>query len=272
MKSEFQRHLNNREKSPDGLVIYIIALANEQLSFTDFTDALLKQFTSSLPEEHINNITHLLNNAMNGFLNVATNAINIILDIIYNDLKKPFKELHTAKWYERNTMDVIILTLKDYTEECHSHLNPYVFDELKTAMLNKFVIAYIESMRNRAVKFRMPHCIDKMRQDIYSISEFFGQYIGARVLNLQLDVIYKLHDFLGTSRELVYLDYYTLRKAYGDVPRKYLKVILSKRDDLNPFVVKKINKILKDKAAETGEYTGEPTIFSKIFVKDLEIS
>ncbi|CAI2172189.1 11219_t:CDS:2 [Funneliformis geosporum] len=266
MKSEFQRHLDNQDISPEGLVIYIVALANGQIDFSNF----LKQFKSSLPEEYIKNVTEVLNNVMNGFLNVATNAINTISDIVYNDLKNPFREMHTTKWYERDPMAVIILTLKDYMEECHSYLNPEVFHQLIIRILGQFVIAYIESMRNRTVKFRMPYCLDKMKQDICSVSEFFGQYIEARELNSQLDVIYKLHNFLGTSKELVYLDYYTLRKAYGDCPRKYLKIILSKRDDLNLFAVKKINKILKDKAAEAGEYTGEPTVFSKIIIKDLE--
>ncbi|CAG8464852.1 5135_t:CDS:2 [Funneliformis caledonium] len=266
MKSEFQRHLDNQEETPEGLVIYIVALANGQLDFSKF----LKQFKLPLPEGYIKNVTEVLNNVINGFFNVVTNAINTILGIVYNDLKKPFRELHTTKWYERDTMAEIIFTLKDYTEECHSHLNPEVFHHLIARVLDQFVISYIESMRNRTVKFRMPHCIDKMKQDICSVSEFFGQYFDARELNSQLDVIHKLHNFLGTSKELVYLDYYALRKAYGDCPRKYLKIILSKRDDLNLFSVKKINKILKDKAAEAGEYTGEPTVFSKIIIKDLE--
>jgi exocyst complex component 3 len=270
LKSELQRHLDNQEESADGLIIYVVALANDQLGFTDFIDMLSRQFASSLPEEYVKNITNVLNNIMNGSLNVATNAINVILDIIYNDLKKPFRELHTARWYKGNTMAVIVETLKDYTEECHSHLKHDIFDKLMIAMLNRFVIAFIESMRNKAVKFRMPHCIDKMRQDIRLISEFFVQYIGDKELNSQLDVIDKLLNFLGTSQELVYLDYYSLRKAYGDIPRKYLKIILSKRDDLSFIAVKKINKTLKVKAAEAGEYDGEPTVFSKIIIKDLE--
>ena len=61
------------------------------------------------------------------------------------------------------------------------------------------------------------------------------------------------------------MDYYSLRKAYGDVPRKYLKIILSKRDDLL-FSIKKINKVLKAKDAEAEEYAGELTVFSKIIV------
>ncbi|RIA92768.1 exocyst complex component Sec6-domain-containing protein [Glomus cerebriforme] len=270
LKSELQRHLDNQEECEDELIIYIIALANDQLGFADFIDILLKQFTSSLPEEFIKNITNMLNNTMDGFLNVATSAINTILDIIFNDLKKPFRELHTAKWYKGNIMAVIVLTLEDYTEECHSYLKPYNFYNLIIDMLNRFVIAYIESMRNKAVKFRMPHCIDKMRQDIHSISEFFGQYIGTQELNSQLDVINKLHDFLGTTIELVYLDYYSLRRAYGDVPRKYLKIILSKRDDLDIIKMKRINKILKAKAAEVREYNGKQTVFSKIIIKDPE--
>ena len=124
-------------------------------------------------------------------------------------------------------------------------------------------------MRNNVVKFRMPHCIDKMRRDICSISEFFTQF-GTKELNSQLDVIDKLHTFLGTSKESVYSNYYSLRKAYGDVPRKYLKIILSKRDDLSRSDMNRINKILKNKAAEAGEYYGKPTVFSKIIIKDLE--
>ena len=44
-----------------------------------------------------------------------------------------------------------------------------------------------------------------------------------------------------------------------------------KRDDLDLFSMKKINKVLKAKDAEAGEYIGEPTVFSKIIVKDFKI-
>ncbi|CAG8655370.1 22610_t:CDS:2 [Rhizophagus irregularis] len=270
LESELQRYLNNQEECADEIIIYIVALANDQLGYTDFIGGLLNQFTSSLPEEHIKNINNLFNNLTNGFFNVATNSINTILDIIFNDLKSPFKELHTAKWYKVDTMEVIVLTLKDYTDECNLHLKSYNFYKLMINMLNRFVIAYLESMRNKAVTFRMPHCIDKMRKDIHSISQFFGQYIGAQELTSRLDVINKLHDFLGTSKESVHLGYYSIRKSYGDVPRKYLKYILSKRNDFDPITMMKINKILKDKAAEAGEYNGERTVFSEIVIKDLE--
>ena len=76
-------------------------------------NGLSRQFASSLPEEHIMNITGVLNNVMDGFLNVATNAINT----------------------KRDTMAVIILTLKDYTDECQIHLKPYLFNKLMVAML-----------------------------------------------------------------------------------------------------------------------------------------
>ncbi|CAB4422583.1 unnamed protein product [Rhizophagus irregularis] len=109
LESELQRYLNNQEECADEIIIYIVALANDQLGYTDFIGGLLNQFTSSLPEEHIKNINNLFNNLTNGFFNVATNSINTILDIIFNDLKSPFKELHTAKWYKVDTMEVIVL-------------------------------------------------------------------------------------------------------------------------------------------------------------------
>jgi exocyst complex component 3 len=270
LKSELQRYLNNQEECADEIIIYIIALANDQLGFADFIDVLLNQFTSSLPEEHIKIINNLFNNLKNGFFNVATHSIDTILDIIFNDLKTPFRELHTAKWYKVDTMAVIVITLKDYTDECNLHLKSYNFYRLMINMLNRFVIAYLESMRNKAVTFRMSHCIEKMRKDIRSISEFFGQYIGAQELNSGLDVINRLHNFLGTSKEMIYLEYYSLQKSYGDVPRKYLKFILSKRSDIDPLAMRKINKMLKEKAAEVGEYNGKKTVFSEIVIKDLE--
>ncbi|GBC10480.1 hypothetical protein RclHR1_09660004 [Rhizophagus clarus] len=272
LNSELQKYLNNQEGCADEIVIYIIALANDQLDFADFTDALLKQFISSFPEEHLKDINNLFNNLTNGFFNVATISNNTILDIIFNDLKGPFRELHTAKWYKVDTMAVIVFTLKDYTDECNSHLKSYNFYKLMINMLNRFVKSYLESMRNKAVTYRMPNCIDKMRKDILLVSEFFGQYISVQELDSRLDVINRVHNFLGTSKETVDSDYFLIQSSYGDVPRKYLKIILSKRNDIDPLTLQKMNKILKDKAAEAGEYNGEKTVFSKIVVKDLEKS
>ncbi|CAG8636440.1 8637_t:CDS:2, partial [Racocetra fulgida] len=66
------------------------------------------------------------------------------------------------------------------------------------------------------------------------------------------------------------INYSVLKTSYGDIPRKFLKNILSRRYDL--ITSRSINKIIKSKEIEYGEYTGEPTIFNMIKIEDEDVS
>ncbi|CAG8563197.1 3818_t:CDS:2 [Acaulospora morrowiae] len=267
LKSELASFLENKEELPGGLLEYIIALANDQLHFADFADELTKSLTPALLGEHFVRIKKDLLSVMDGYLHFSIDVIDSILSIIFDDLKEPFRKLHSSTTRNKvDHMEVIVVTLKDYTDECQMHLKPYLFNKLMSLMAQRFVIAYIQSMGNRGSRYCMPGCLERMHQDVLVAQKYFGMYLRPNELERQFDPITKIHNFISTTQEMVHLDYHALKKSYGDVPRRFLKVILSKRDDLGLLQLKNISKIIKAKELAAGQYVGEPTIFSKIEV------
>ncbi|KAF0363399.1 exocyst complex component Sec6 [Gigaspora margarita] len=270
LESEVRLYIE--EKGEPRLLEYIVALANDEYLCADHVDEKLKTKLEPLfkSKEYWDSVNVELCHVRDGFLDVVTNAISTASCIVFNDLKKPFREMHTSQWYKADPISVITVTIEDYLNHIKSCLNSHLFAMMIDTMIQKFVIAYIESMRNKNAKYRTPQCLDHMRKDIRVAENFFMQYIKHDEINRQFDPIHKLHNFLNTSREVVHIDYYALKTSYGDVSRKFLKNILSKRYDL--ITSRNINKITKSKELEYGKYTGEPTIFSMIKVNDEDAS
>lgn len=274
LESELLSYLEDREKSPDGFMEYALALGNDQLRYAEFIEVVVGRATQA-SKEYINEINERTNPVLGGCFQLANDAIHASLKIIFEDVKKPFLVLHTSAWYKEEPqkyMKIIITTLKDYADDYRSHLKPYLFDKFMQTMTQFFVIAYIESMINEGAKYKA-QCLDRMRQDIQEARNYFGQYLKAADLEKQFDPIIKLQEFLNTKGEMIYVDYNAIKSSYGDVPRKLFKRILYKREGLSVIEKNKLNNILKAKESEAGEYTGEPTIFSKVRVEhDVDVN
>ncbi|CAG8432761.1 494_t:CDS:2 [Diversispora eburnea] len=252
---------------PDNFIEYAFALANDQLRYADFIEEIIKR-TQTTSKECIYEIKEKTSLILDGCFRLANIAIDTIMKIIYNEINE-FLELHTSSWYKEpgKFMKDIIAKLRSDTEHYRPHLKLYLFDKFIRTMTQFFVIAYIESMIKNNTKYKMPQCLELMKQDIQEAHEYFGIYLKATEIEQQFDPILKLQEFLTTNGKWIDKDYNSIKNAYGDIPRKLLKKFLSKRNDLNKFQLKMLGKTIKTKELEMGEYTGEPTIFSKVTIK-----
>ncbi|CAG8492460.1 7351_t:CDS:2 [Acaulospora colombiana] len=264
LTSELRKQIEKPDEASPGFVEYVIALANDQIRCADFTDAIVNRLSDSLSERYQNQINNDLNDAMDGFFLVAQAAKDSLLDIVFNDLKLPFGQLYTPYWYQEDPMLLIIETIKDYDNDFQLHMNEYLLDKLMNNILERFIIAYIEAIKNKGAKFKKPECITRAQGDVGAALTFFQQHIPASELKNKFDVINRIHQLFESNRKSIFLDYYSMKKIYGDMPVGFVEEILSKRDDLEKSHVKEIMDNIKSKSKETGEYTGKPTIFSKI--------
>ncbi|CAG8551125.1 12287_t:CDS:1 [Ambispora leptoticha] len=264
LKAEFKRQIDKKEEAPGGFVEYVIALANDQIRCANFTDDVVTRLEPLLSEKYRNQINDNLNEAANGFLAVARACTQTLLDQVFHDLKQPFGQLYTSYWYQEDPMALIIETIKDYTRDFQNNLQNYLLDKLMTDTLSRFMIAWIEALRNKGAKFKMPECLDRITNDVRTAFGFFRDHISQQDLENTFDVYERIHSLLASSRKTIFLEYYNMKKAYGDVPVSLIEDILSKRDDLEKSQFKEIIENIKTKQKEAPEYTGEPTIFSKI--------
>ncbi|CAG8468448.1 12461_t:CDS:2 [Ambispora gerdemannii] len=264
LKAEFKRQIDKKEEAPGGFVEYVIALANDQIRCANFTDDVVTRLGPLLSEKYRKQINDNLNEAANGFLAVARACTQTLLDQVFHDLKQPFSQLYTVHWYQEDPMALIIETIKDYTRDFQNNLQNYLLDKLMTDTLSRFMIAWIEALRNKGAKFKMPECLDRITNDVRTAFGFFHDHIPQQDLENTFDVYERIHSLLASSRKTIFLDYYNMKKAYGDVSIALIEDILSKRDDLEKSQFKEIMENIKTKQKEAPEYTGEPTIFSKI--------
>ncbi|KAL1918226.1 uncharacterized protein VTP21DRAFT_3492 [Calcarisporiella thermophila] len=267
LQSEYRKLIElPKDAQVPGFVDYAIALANDQVRSADFSEAILKRLHPMLDRSYLEQIEDKLNASMDGFLEVAQLAIGLLIDVVFNDIKPVSGQLFAKRWYEEELMLLVVETLKDYFNDFRRHMNEYLFGKLTDRILERFLITYLEAMRGKQAKLRMPTCLDRIKSDVRAAFNFFAQYLPARELEPHFDAIEKVYTLVGSSRKMIYLDYYALRKSYPDVPVSYVEELLSKRDDLDRTAVKEIIEGIKAKAREKQEKDSDSkiTIFSKL--------
>lgn len=206
LESEFKKQVAKPDEVPGGLVEYVMALANDQVKSADFTEALNLRLEPLVSKKYKTIIADKLNDAMDGYLDVAKKCVQILVDVIFNDLKPANKALLTASWYVEDPMVQIIETLKDYmVEDYQEHLNPNLFDLLIEDIIDTFLINYLVAIR-RCTKLKIPQATDRIRQDINKSFEFFALFKPKQELKAYFEVLETVLTLIGTSKMMVALD------------------------------------------------------------------
>lgn len=265
LASETKKQLATPEEVPIGLCEYIMAMSNDQIKCADFAEEIAKRILPLVDGKYKAQVEDKLMTAVDGYMQIAAGGRESLLEITFNDVAAVFNQLFTAQWYEQPLIPSVIETLRDYCKDFVDHLNPFLFKTLIDDMLDRFIMLYLEAMRHKNAKFRMDTCLDRIQKDVQLSFSFFASYKPKQVLEEKFDVIDKVHTLLESNRRMIFVDYYSLRQAYPDVPLAFVEDILSKRDDLDKAALKDIIEGIKAKAREYEPNADTPpTIFSRI--------
>lgn len=188
IEGEFNRQINTPDQVPGGLVEYLMALANDQVKSADFTEALSGRLEALVSEKYRQAIADKLNDAMDGYLDVAKRCIQILIDTVFNDIKPAVRILFTTSWYVDEPIFQIIETISDYMSDFQSRLSPSLFDLLVDDVVDTFLITYLTALR-RATKLKMPSAVNKMREEIKKAFDFFTQYKSQQDLEQYFEVV-----------------------------------------------------------------------------------
>ncbi|KAI8975188.1 exocyst complex component Sec6-domain-containing protein [Mycotypha africana] len=264
LATELTKQLEQPEDVSVGFVEYVMALANDQIKCSDFANDILIRVPPIVDANYKAQVEDKLSTAIDGYLQIAASCREALLEVTFNDIKPVFADLFTVRWYEQPLMPSVIETFKDYCND-FVHLNQFIFDKLIHDILDRFLTMYLEAMRHKQAKFNMDSCLDRIQADVRLSFNFFAKYTSAEEMEERFDVIEKVHNLLKSNRRMVFVDYYTLRQAYPDVPLAFVETVLSKRDDLEKAELKNIMEGIKAKAREYNpKADSAPTIFSKI--------
>ncbi|WVQ76413.1 hypothetical protein IAR50_006079 [Cryptococcus sp. DSM 104548] len=267
LAEEMKGHM---EKKPEevlpGLVEYVIALANDQLKAADYVEALLTRLEPLVSEKYKAVISGRLNEAIDGYLDVAKRCTTALVQFVFHDLRVATKSLITQAWYQESLMDQIIETMKDYMGDYQEHLNPSIFEILVEDFLDTFLICYLSALRRASSNsLRIPTATQKIKSDISAAFSFFSAYKPApQELEQNFEVLDMVVSMLDASPQMVFMDYWNFAKVHGP-QLAFVEALMKARDDLDRDGVKEIMETLRRKVKEEGiGEPEEPTIMVKI--------
>ncbi|ORX93813.1 exocyst complex component Sec6 [Basidiobolus meristosporus CBS 931.73] len=266
VRSELKKQLDQPNDVPEGLVDYLIALCNDQIRSIEYTEAIIQRLELLVAGKHKEQIDMNLSSVMEGFITVSQSASKALLDIVFHDLKPIFAQIFCPSWYKEDLMLPVIATLRDYCHDFKTHMQQYPFTKIMDHLLDRFILSYLDALRNKNAKLILPDAVNKVEGDIKATYEFFLSYIPQDQVEKQMDVLLKVETIVGSSPSMVYLDFYGVRKHYPDIPIGLVETILNKREDVDRSQTKELMDTIRVKAKEqtmTNE-GGASSLFSKL--------
>ncbi|TPX40434.1 hypothetical protein SeLEV6574_g06619 [Synchytrium endobioticum] len=273
--AEHTRFVERSADLAEGLPEYTMAVGNDAFRAREFAEALATRMDALVDPDHAPRVRRRLDTTLDGFMRLATRCNAVLIDIVLCDIRPALAQLHTPSWYDNNggnnnnPMAPIIATLDDYCTDFSAHLCEHLLTKLKADLLERFVVAYIESFRNKAARFRVPACVDRFRADLDNVKDFFAKLKTAKRVNQAFDAVDKLVAFVCSTGGLAFLDFWSLYNPYRDLPISFVEELVDKREDLDRAAKKELIENCKSKVAEESAKRKEPitpTVFGKINV------
>ncbi|KAG1111083.1 hypothetical protein G6F42_015134 [Rhizopus arrhizus] len=98
LMSELQKQLEQPEDVPEGLVEYVMALANDQIKCSDFANDILIRVPPIVDANYKMQVEDKLSTAIDGYLQIAASAREALLEVTFGDIKPVFADLFTSRW------------------------------------------------------------------------------------------------------------------------------------------------------------------------------
>ncbi|ODV64355.1 SNARE-binding exocyst subunit SEC6, partial [Ascoidea rubescens DSM 1968] len=225
---------NPEDEVPGGLIEYIIALGNDQLRGADMIESVRNKYVKMVSKKYQDEMEENLNLALDGFINLSKQSLEAIILIMFDDLKPPYSEIFTKKWYNESGTEAqqIVSTLLEYIVDFKTFINPILFDIIIEDIIDELILKYIQALNNQdnhsfsnGNEKKKTKNIEKIKLDIgifyKSLSEFYGDLQNKfRMFEYLIDFI-----FLEDVDELVE-KFKELVNDYNDIPLEFMKQIL----------------------------------------------
>ena len=216
VRDELKRSVERPDESPPGLVEYVMALANDQLKSADRAEELGGRCEGMVSDKLAVTIAANVNDAIDGYLDVAKVCAQALIDLVFHDLRAATKLFFAPAWYSEaeRPMPAVVETMRDYLLDYRAHLNPSIFELLLADMLETLLVLYVSGLR-KASKLRMASAVDLIRADVGQLYELFAEFRPADALERDFEVVEMVLAILAAGKELVFLDYWTFAKIHG---------------------------------------------------------
>ncbi|KAJ2161685.1 SNARE-binding exocyst subunit S6 [Coemansia sp. RSA 552] len=265
IEGERTKQIDAPETAAEGLVDYTMALANEQIRSVVQAESIRDETGGRLTRSHQERFKAELSQTMDIFMNVAEAATQTLADVVFSDLRPVTSALYTADWYDEDLLQPVIETLRDYCQDFHDHLDKYLYRRLMQDLLTRFALSYIDAVAGK-VKFRKGKTTEKLNLELHRASKFFKEHMEPGAVSETLNVVRILISLIDSTPAMIFLEFFSVKKQYPDLPLALIEDILSKRDDLEKQQLKTILESLRQKSkGDTGSSLAKQrtTLFSK---------
>ncbi|KAH9479449.1 Exocyst complex component sec6 [Psilocybe cubensis] len=266
VETEFKKQIEKPEEVAGGLVEYCIALANDQIKSADFSESLLARIEPLVSEKYRVPINERLNDAIDGYLDVAKKCMQTLIDIIFNDLKPATKNLFQLPWYD-GVMKQIVETMRDYMTDYQSYLNSSLLELLVEDLIDTFLLTYLNALAN-APKLKMPMAAERFKEDITEVFQFFITLAPTKEVEARFEVLELILAMLEASKDIAFLSFWAFAKVHG--PNiAFVEGLMKSRGDFDRSAVSEIMDSIKRKVKDEGlTDPPEPTIMKKVNVQN----
>jgi len=247
--AEFKKQIEKPEEVAGGLVEYCIALANDQVKSADYAEALLQRLEPLVSEKYRVTINERLNDAIDGYLDVAKKCMQTLIDTIFNDLKPATKILFQQPWYD-GVMVQIVETMRDYMADYQSYLNSALLELLTEDLIDTFLLTYLNALAN-SPKLKMPIAAQRMKEDINEVFSFFSNLAPNQGVEARFEVLEMLLSLLEASKDIAFLSFWAFAKVHG--PNiAFVEGLMRSRSDFDRSAVNDIMESIKRKVKDEG--------------------
>ena len=182
------------------------------------------------------------------------------------DIIPGMRVLHCSQWYEQDVMKLIIGTFEDYCSDFDKYMPEFLSNKMKSQLMDRFVIAYVESFINKNAKFKFPSAGERIRQDHLKLTEYFSKSKSAKRVQAAFEIVDKILALIEVNPRMIFFDFYTTWKLYPDMPMEFLERLLLRRDDMDKGSVRETIETCKTKTEAEKPDLSITTIFSKITI------
>ncbi|RPA88975.1 exocyst complex component Sec6 [Choiromyces venosus 120613-1] len=246
---------------PDGILEYMMAVANDQIRSAAYTQEISDRVAPLLSKKYEDQVRRALEDAMNGFVDLATYSLAQIIEVIFNDLKPPIKNLFTPAWYNGTDMETMATTMRSYIVDLSPGLDADLFPAFMHQLSEKTCVAYLSGVHNKGAKFRSSEAAAQIRADVAVGYGFLTEFIDRGEVKGVWTVLEHFLALICSEKPLLGEKYDAFKQSYWDLPSTWVEAVIKCRDDKS----KDMLEIVRSR----GTYVprgGESTIMSRFVV------
>jgi len=221
---------------------YMVAMANNCISITEFADQMKNQLKADIGEETFGqNRIETFNKTVVGYEGLGMEVCSMLLEGALSDLEPHFQELLSRKWLSSNVIvETLIATIEDYVND-YSHLRDSNYKHIMKKAQEHIIIEYVKACMSRRITFKeyeeRREGAEQLMGEAKRIAETFTRLaMMPAIEETPCDVLVKIAEVLKVKDAkdpvLITLELSGLASAYKDFQQDHALALLALRGDM----------------------------------------